>query len=201
MHPMNRIRTQDQRKAIQAAGNLLEQKPIYIDTETTGLGKEDEIIEIAIIEHDGTVLFNSLCKPTRSIPPEAVRINHITDEMVKDKPSWVVIWQKIRPLLFGRIIGMYNAEFDYRMMKQTHQKYNLEWKDNLRVFDIMKLYAMFRGEIDPIRRQYKFFSLEAAGKMAGIPIPNSHRAVDDTLLARALLHHIANSDADRVGDK
>jgi len=35
------------------------------------------------------------------------------------------------------------------------------------------------------------FRLEQAGRNLGIPIPNSHRAADDTLLTRAVFHAIA----------
>jgi hypothetical protein len=56
----------------------------------------------------------------------------------------------------------------------------------------MKLYAQFRGDWDAQRRQYRYISLEKAGKDAGIYLPNTHRAVDDALLARAVLHFIAN---------
>ena len=37
---------------------LIHEKPVIIDTETTGLRNSDEIIEIAVVDIDGTVLVN-----------------------------------------------------------------------------------------------------------------------------------------------
>ncbi|ECI8050226.1 hypothetical protein E4470_21395 [Salmonella enterica subsp. enterica] len=58
---------------------------LIIDTETTGLDNNAEIIEIAIINMHGDVLLNSLVKPTCSIPTAVTKINNITDEMVADE--------------------------------------------------------------------------------------------------------------------
>jgi len=57
-----------QNRAAELALQILAQKPVYIDTETTGLEKDDEVVEISIINFDGSLLFTSLVKPTQSIP-------------------------------------------------------------------------------------------------------------------------------------
>jgi DNA polymerase-3 subunit epsilon len=90
---------------------------------------------------------------------------------------------------------VYNVEFDLRLMKQTHSRTWLRWVlPETNFFDIMKLYASFYGDWDPARRSYRYQTLEYAGRQCGISLPNAHRAVDDCLLTRALLHHIAESD-------
>lgn len=182
-------------QAVYIAQQRLNQQPVYIDTETTGLDKQAEIIEIAIIDHDGTILFDELVKPLHPIPPDATAIHHITNPMVENAKTWAVLWPTIRSILFGRVIGFYNEEYDMRMIRQTHQNYGLPWKENFQTFCIMKLYAQFAGQWDPRRRSYKFHRLEDAGRACSIPLPNSHRAADDTLLTRALLHFIAQYHA------
>ena len=102
--------------AIRNANRWLDQKPVYIDTETTGLEKTDEVVEISILDHDGRVLLSSLVKPSSAIPLAAQKIHGITNEMVSNAPSWPVLWPSIRNFLFGRIIAAYNAPFDLRMM-------------------------------------------------------------------------------------
>lgn len=61
------------------------------DLETTGLDPEkDEIIEISGIQvRNGqmTGRFSTLVNPGRPIPPDAARINGITDEMVREAPA------------------------------------------------------------------------------------------------------------------
>jgi DNA polymerase-3 subunit epsilon len=78
------------------------------------------------------------------------------------------------------------------LIVQSHARYKLPWKDSLSFFDLLKLYSRFRGEWDSVRRSWRYFSLEQAGKSANITLPNAHRSTADTLLTRELLHYIAN---------
>ena len=71
-------REHDRRAAIAQAQIELNKKPIYLDTETTGLKDFDQIVEICLLEHDGSIALQSLVKPTVKIPPDAtVRVFHV----------------------------------------------------------------------------------------------------------------------------
>lgn len=180
-------------EAIRNAQDKLSIQPIYLDTETTGLDQRSEIIEIAIIDSSDQVLFNSLVRPLRPIPADAILVHGITNSMVKDQPTWSEIWPEIQTLLAGQQIGIYNADFDLRMIKQTLGLYRqtLNLPSNTQAFCIMKIYAQYRGEWDPFKGDYRWHSLDRAGKQLGIHLPNKHRALDDTRLAKAVLESIA----------
>ena len=178
-------------RAIETAQAVLKNDPVYLDTETTGLGNTDEIIEISIVNDAGSVLFESLVKPTQAIPPGASAVHGIRDEDVVSARTWPLIWTEVRSALFGRMVVIYNADFDVRMLQQTHARYRLPWKDRFNTFDMLKLYSDYHGDWDAKRRAYKYISLSAAGEQCGITLPNSHRATADTFLTRALLHHLA----------
>jgi len=64
--------------AIRFARGVLAQKQNYLilDTETTGLGEKDVIIQMALIDLDGNVLLDSLVKPKKkkSISREATEV-------------------------------------------------------------------------------------------------------------------------------
>jgi DNA polymerase III epsilon subunit-like protein len=91
---------------------------------------------------------------------------------------------------------MYNADFDLRMMKQTHKRYWLDWTLNdKRFFCVMKLYAAFYGEPSRRGRGFRFHKLESAGAACGIPLSNTHRAVDDAMLTAALFKYMADYSA------
>jgi DNA polymerase III subunit epsilon len=182
--------TQHQR-AIDIARTVINKQPVYLDTETTGLNPSDEIVEISIVDHDGKILLESLVRPSQPIPPDATRIHGITNEETQAARTWPVIWPEVRSILFERVVVIYNQEFDLRMMAQSHARYRLPWKERFTTFDLLKLYAEYRGEWDPRRRAYRYHSLDAAGKQCGISLPNAHRATADTLLTRALLRYIA----------
>jgi DNA polymerase-3 subunit epsilon len=175
--------------AIRRARAFWAARPIFVDTETTGLGQRAEIIEISLVDYDGSLLFDSLVRPRISIPPDVIRVHGIDNEMVKGAPAWHQVWQQVEPLLRERYTGIYNVEFDVRMMKQSHQTHGLIWRTpNIRFFDIMKLYADFYGA-------YRWQRLEDAGRQCRIALQNTHRARDDALLARAVLEYMANYEA------
>lgn len=187
------MQTSLRQQTIEIARKVIAAQPIYVDTETTGLDRTDEIIEISIVNDDGSILLETLVKPSRPIPTEATRIHGITNQDVQDARTWPIVWPTIRSFLFGRLIVFYNRDFDLRMMQQSHARYNLPWKDNFNTFDLLKLYAEFRGQWDSTRRAYRFHSLANAGRDSNIPLPNAHRSTADSLLTRALLHFIADS--------
>ena len=188
----------ERNEAIKRAQQYIQVSPIYLDTETTGLSPHAEVIEIALVDQAGSVILESLVKPRiNSIDPDAFRIHRITMDMLQDAPSWQEVWPQVEAVLAGRLVGVYNSEFDLRMMQQSHRKY---WMDDQipaeNFFCIMKLYARYYGEWDYRRRSYRWHSLDQAGKQCRIPLPNSHRAKDDALLARELLLYIANTKMD-----
>lgn len=62
----------------QWAINLLERNSLFFDTQTTGLGTRDQVIEIAAIDKDGFVVLNTRIKPTVPIHPEAQCVHDIS---------------------------------------------------------------------------------------------------------------------------
>lgn len=180
-------------KVVQKVQQILDHDPIFIDTETTGFSPQDVVIEIGVVDAAGQTLFESLIKPSIPIPADAMAVHGITELMVADAPSWRDAWPALKAVLEGRFVGMYNADFDLRMMKQTHERYWLDWPLNdKRFFCVMRLYAAFYGQVSPRGEGYRFHKLEAAGAACGIPLPNSHRAVDDALLTAALFRYMAD---------
>lgn len=180
-------------KVIERAKKIIAYDPIFIDTETTGFSPDDVVIEVGIVDLSGQTLFESFIKPSIPIPPDSTAIHHITDQMIADAPGWKDIWDELRSVMEGRFVGMYNSDFDLRLMKQTHSRYWLDWPlDDKYFFCVMKLYAAFYGETGKFGRTFRFHKLEAAGAACGIPLPNSHRAVDDALLTAELFKYIAN---------
>jgi DNA polymerase-3 subunit epsilon len=179
--------TSYRKSAIQTAREYANFKPIFLDTETTGLHNTAEIVEISVVDFDGSVLLDTLVKPVHSIPSEVIRVHGITDEMVVKAPSWSEVWPLVEKILTGRYIGIYNADFDIRMMKQSHDLSGLSWEISVfRYFCMMKLYAQYNGT-------GRWQKLEAAGRQCGLALPNTHRAKDDTLLVHAIFEHMVNA--------
>jgi DNA polymerase-3 subunit epsilon len=181
-------------RATASAARLMRMQPRYLDTETTGLGPADQIVEIGIIGHDGSVVFESLVRPTVPIPLDASRVHGISTGMVMSAPGWGEIWPLVVEHLEGWPVAIYNADFDLRLVRQSNRRAGIVSSlDPARVTCLMQLYAEFHGEWDGQRRSYRWQSLEAASRQCGLRLPNAHRAVQDAQLARRLLEHMASA--------
>src|SRR4030067_3612591 len=99
---------------IDRAREIWEMKPVFLDTETTGLREKSEIIEICVLDSDGSILIDTLVHPRNSIPLDAIHLHGITKEMVQYAQSWLHVWPKVESVLNGRNVGIYNTEFDLR---------------------------------------------------------------------------------------
>ena len=155
---------------------LVEREDVFIlDTETTGFGERAEIIEIAMIDTTGKERFQSLCKPQRSIPKSATKVNKITDRMVADAKTWADIHGTVKNLFKqADFVLAWNAEFDKRMLWQTADRYGLAWENKYQLHDLLSDYRKLR----PDRLGH---SLKEACSHEGVPRDENkaHRALDD----------------------
>jgi len=179
--------------AISTARQLMDHAPLFLDTETTGIDNNAEIVEIAIVDYQGEVVYDSLVKPVHVIPPDAIKVHGITNEDVLNAPSWPETWPHVRSILENHLVGMYNSEYDIRLMQQSCKINNLPWEDVFESFCVMKLFAQFAGEWNEYRQSFRWFSLEKAAIRCDITLPTLHRAAADTSLTRSVFLCIGES--------
>nr|GEZ66305.1 hypothetical protein [Tanacetum cinerariifolium] len=88
----------------------------YLDTETTGLYPNyDEVLEVAIIDEAGQVLFNSRVRPIKLTEwPEGQAINGISpaDVLRPEVPTLAELAPVLAALLAGYELRIFNAAFD-----------------------------------------------------------------------------------------
>ena len=164
---------------------------IFIDTETTGRGRNDEIIEIAVIDEAETVLFQSLIKPKRLITKASTKVHGITNKMVADAPSFADVWAELVAVIADSTIVFYNQDFDTRMIRQsvaiafdspTPEHFYTLFPRN-KTFCLMSYYARNHGVWSDYYQAGKFASLVDACKAQCVPIDDlsNHRAIDDAI--------------------
>jgi DNA polymerase III epsilon subunit-like protein len=168
-----------------AAGVASDPRVVYLDTETTGFGPRAEIVDIAVVSGAGQVLLESLVRPERRIPVDAIAIHGITDADVRDAPAWCDLYDEVRRVLDGRRIVVYNVIFDQQMVSQACGRYALDapaadWDC------AMKKYAGFYGCWDATKRWYRFQKLERAVIAFGAE-PGGHRAAADAFACRTVV--------------
>jgi DNA polymerase-3 subunit epsilon len=177
--------TEDQNRVLRIAKELLAQSPVYIDTETTGFSNTDVVIEIAVLDSDGAILLDTLVRSKKSVPSGASAVHGITDITLMGAPSWGEVWPQLQGVLKSRLVGFYNAAFDLRLIRQTCGLHGIKWEEPYEdYFCIMEMFAQYYGEWNPRKNSYRWKSLDFAGKYFKLPEPNSHRAKEDTLLAK-----------------
>lgn len=89
-----------------------------VDVETTGMRARasDRITEIAVVVvHGGRreVVLDSLVNPGRPIPPAICAITNITNDMVRDAPTFGEVADQVLAALAGRVFVAHNARFDW----------------------------------------------------------------------------------------
>ncbi|KKM17320.1 hypothetical protein LCGC14_1676940 [marine sediment metagenome] len=175
-------------EAIKTAREWLKLKPVFLDTETTGLDSQAEIVHIAIIDHDGTELISTLVRPISPIPEQATSIHGIRNEDVILAPAYADIQLNIGSLLYDRLVVIYNKNFDLRLMEQSARA-NLEFPLTRCA---MELYAQFYGDWNERHQSYRWQKQSNAARQLGIETPaNLHRAAADANLCRLIIEAMA----------
>ena len=174
-------------RSILTARQWLNDNPLFLDTETTGLGSEAEICEIAIVDGDGAIVLHSLVKPSRAISPDATRVHGIAQADVESAPTFAALAQEITRLITAAPTITYNAAYDTRMLRQSARAAGLDWSRatlDARFRCAMLLYARFLVS-------YRWQKLSTAAVQCGIISNNLHRAVADARTTRLLVQYMA----------
>ena len=137
-------------------------RPIaFIDLETTGITiSTDRIVEIAIVKilPDGTrQVKRKLINPQMPIPSGSSEIHGITDEMVKDAPSFKQVANEIKQFIELCDLGGYNSNrFDIPMLLEEFLRVGIEFSvDGRKLVDVQKIFHMM--EQRTLSAAYKFY--------------------------------------------
>lgn len=188
-HPNPRDREQAQLWAYR----LFQQPDFYVfDTETTGIDKKAEIVQIAVIDKEGRTVIESLVRPTRPCPPEVTRIHGISNEMLRDAPTLDDIYISLSSKLAASTLIAYNMDFDWRMLQQSVAVYGLPMFAGIRKHCAMLEYARFYGAYNLRQRSYAWQKLGLACTQQKIRVDGkAHSALADARMTLALVHKMA----------
>jgi DNA polymerase III subunit epsilon len=137
-------------------------KPIaFIDLETTGVNLgTDRIVEIAIIKilPDGTKsVKRKIINPEMPIPPASSEIHGITNDMVKDAPSFVQVARELKQMLDGCDLAGYNSNrFDIPLLVEEFLRANVDFDmKGRRLVDVQNIF--YKMEQRTLSAAYKFY--------------------------------------------
>lgn len=161
---------------------------VILDTETTGLYKDDEVVELSILDMLGHELYHSLFKPQKKMGKAAIRVTGLDHEQLRHEPLFKDEWRKIKKAIGKKRIIGHNVSFDYRIILATALRYGIEESEVKRLF-----YNMIDSkEIAKKYIQTSSYKLEDLCRLFHINDPQKHRATYDCLMTLQMLRALEN---------
>lgn len=150
---------------------------VVYDFETTGVDfNNDEIIEIGALKIENgafTDVFSCLVKPKKSIPPDATKINRITNEMVANCYS---IEQVICDFyLFCKdcqMVGYNNRMFDSLFLTKAGKLVGLDFNN-----EQIDAFVLAKDKLKGLRN----YKLSTVSKYLEVNLVDAHRALNDVI--------------------
>ena len=165
-----------------------------VDVETTGMqaAGQDRVTEIAVVVVHGSrreVIFDSLVNPGRPIPTRIVELTGITDDMVRDAPSFCDVAEQVMTALAGRVFVAHNARFDWAFVCAEVKRARDLALDGPRLCTVRLARRLVRQE--------QSYSLGALAHKFGFEFPARHRAAGDALVTGMLLERLLSTARER----
>lgn len=168
---------------------------LFYDLETTGVNPwKDRIVSIRVysVSHD----FHLLVNPEISIPEPASRVHGITDEMVRDLPTFRSLARTLHPVFVDKVLVGYNSRrFDTVLLHQEFRRAGLEPPYDLETVQEIDVYQVWH-HLEPRTLS------GALKRWTGRTLENAHDAgadVQATLeVFAAMREHISLEDSLQV---
>ncbi len=154
---------------------------VAVDIESTGLDPEkDAILEIGAVRFDGRRIegeFSSLINPGRRIPPFITQLTGITDNMVRQAPGIRDVAPKLAEFAGNAPILGQRISFDLSFLRR-HGLF--QFNEAIDTFDMAAVMMPRAGR----------YNLGALGQQLNIPLPATHRALDDARVTQAVFQQL-----------
>ncbi len=167
---------------------------VYLDTETTGLTEDAEIISISIVDaHTSEVLLSTLIRPSSldKITDEITELTGITRLQADTAPRFEQIQGAILVHTLAKNVMAYNVSFDRKMIERECIRHKLPIPAPLAWIDAMEYVAMAYSDYNPDTEQFIHIKLTEAVAKAGLQVSDAHSALGDCLMMRNLLIKMA----------
>jgi len=149
---------------------------ISLDIETTGLDEgRDSIIEIAAVKFNGRRIedeFSTLVNPGKHIPDFITGLTGIDDAMVRQAPRLRDVAHELTAFVGDASILGHNVKFDIGFLRAAGM---FEYQQTLDTYELASVLL-------PTASRY---NLGALGQQLNIPLPATHRALDDARVTQA----------------
>lgn len=165
---------------------LFEEGFLLLDLETTGLPKTPDvaIVEVAVIDHEGTVLMNTLVNPEFRIPVRASGVHGIYDVDVAEADTFADIYPQLASIIEERDVVAYNHDFEQAIFQIVCNRYEQPNFPTTTWHCAMRAYSNHRGA-------RRFYKLTDACYHEHIMVADAHRALGDCIMTLQLMRKMA----------
>lgn len=146
-------------------------REICFDTETTGLDpdKGDRLLEIGCVElidnkRTGKY-FHEIINPERDIPEEVVKIHGISNDKVKDKPTFKDIVEEFIKFVGNSTLVAHNAPFDMKFLNSEFDLLGIPRLKNEVIDSLMLAKEKFPGQKNNLDALCKRFNVDASKRV------------------------------------
>ena len=163
------------------------------DVETTGLNsRRDSIVEIGAVKFDSRgeiARYCSLVNPGFPMPPDASKVNKITDEMLAGQPSIQEVLPDFVRFTADSIMLAHNAPFDCGFVNSSLARlYDDGFASFPALLNRIADTLIMARRLLPGRKRYNLQEMAAS---VGIQAQQAHRAFDDARLCMELFVYLA----------
>jgi len=99
------------------------ERALIIDTETVGAGPLIEIIELALGDTGGQIIYQTIVQPVFNPLPRPAKHQRFARSEFADAPLWSAVWPEVSSLIDNKLLIAYNAAFDRRALTATCSRY------------------------------------------------------------------------------
>ena len=194
----------DRDAAIRWAREILECDFVVLDTETTGLGYDDEAVSIGLVSKAGEVLLDTLLCHEKPCDPKALATHGVSWEQTREAPKFREIAERFYKLVSGRDIVAYNVMYDMRIISQMLERYKIDslppdYVPPPTVHDVMGAFAEFYGHWNDYHESYTWKKLTYAAAYFNVGgTSGAHGAAADCLMTLRVLEAMAR---ERLSDE
>lgn len=180
-------------------------KYIILDTETTGAGEGDRIIQLGymVLGNGDIEVQNDFCSSEVPISYGAMEVHHITPDMIENMPTCTetVAYKRLLELNTpDNYVIIHNAPFDIGMLQKEGFVLNMKLIDTLRcakhVYEDEEAHRLqyFRYKMGLYKQE------EDEAKKLGIEV-KAHDAIGDVLTLKLFLTELRKSVQEKFADE
>jgi len=171
------------------------EKLLFLDCETTSLD-EPSIIELAIVDFNGNVIYSSRFATTYIINESAFKAHGINKNDLINSPSPETELQSILAILKNKRVVTYNTNFDFRALKFTFPTPST----NFFFSELEKNSICLMAAIKLKLKLHKPLSLTEACEQFDVEKLPAHSAINDTYMLQRLYTKFLELIVNNIGE-